>query len=172
MPTQTIEISPFASIYVGAAPPGGGTLIQVNSKRTKGSILEFDIPEEFQEVAENSVQTGRTSLSVAFRFMGRDSQTTALACGNAVNATPPDQPSQFAKYTVLIVDPDELSNTSIFIPECYTRKSFKFNKDKNAATETPVTFVWVERNRFNRSFYQDDLAALLALPAMSGRSPF
>lgn len=171
MPNQVELIGPFAGVYVGDAAPSVNVLQQVTTTRTEGGDFTYTVPETFVPVLGNSVQNGEARLDFNLTFYGFDDLIMKLAMGNSVESlgVGRDDPSSFAKYTVLLLDFDENSTRSLYIPECYTLKKMQQPRSKTAFGKMRIDFTFLNRNRFNPLYYMDTAANLATL--LGGRSP-
>lgn len=168
MPVSNITVAPISAIYVGDAS-GMDPLTQISVNTTTGQSMTYRIGEEFLDAVGNSVQNGRAELTIDVTFFGNDETVIKLANGLALDATNAYDPSTFAKYTILLVHPDETKKSSILIPECYTLKRIGLNFNKDKVSVVPITFFTTNRNRFIQLFYLDTPGALATI--LDGRSP-
>jgi hypothetical protein len=172
MPTRIPSFGPFSGVYVGDGPPSTAKLIQVTAKRTEGGFFDYIEPEIWVPSFGNTIPNGEQEVTFDLTFYGAGEQVMRLAMGNPLSQAHQDDPSVFAKYTLLLTDLESSKADSFLIPCCYTVKKWRMNREKRNPTKIKITFTWRERNPHIQIYKKDTLAGLLAEPEMLGRSPF
>lgn len=71
MPLENIPIGPFVAIYIGDYG-NSDVLTQIHSIGTGPAILKDTVPETYEAVLDNSIQSGLRKVSVTLSFYGDD----------------------------------------------------------------------------------------------------
>jgi hypothetical protein len=173
MPSVTLHVGTFASVYIGQYMASGVPLTELTSLTTGEERVVFSQPEAFSYWTGNSLQSGPASIRVDLTFLSDDPNIVRLAEGNWLTAPNPDDPSSYAQYTLLLVHPDDTSDASFLIPQCYTLKNLNLNYSKTAPTVLPLTFVYQSVSRYKQIYYKDTVDNLVIELANLGiPSPF
>lgn len=170
MPLQTVHIGPMQAIYVGDYSDSVTPLTQILTPTTNTQRVLYNIQESFEFVANNSLPSGVATISADLQFLSDDANVIKLANGNWLDAANEDTPSTFARYTILLVYPDEEAPSSILIPLCYTQKNVDLSYAKNSPTTTPLRFVFQDRDITTNLYYKRTLADLETI--LGPRNPF
>lgn len=163
MPLLDVHIGPFSAVYVGLAT-GVDVLTQLTGVTTGANRVSVNIPETFNYSLNNSLQSGPVQIKADLTFLSDDPDAWRLAYGNWLTASYEDSSSQFVTLTLLMIHPDEDSESSVLIPVCYALKSIQSDYSKTSATTLGVSFVWQDLNRYNVIYYKrsaSDLATIL-----------
>lgn len=146
-------------------------LVTIYTIGTGGFQINDGMPEQYEPVADNSIQTGLRAITVnmAFYYDPTDLNIIKLARGLNIANLDQNAGSDFGKYTLLLAHPDDAHVTSILLPKCYTIKKYSPNFEKTAVTKVELQFVAFDRNRYIDLFNQDTLNNLGAI--LGPRSP-
>lgn len=163
-------IGPVSAIYVGDFA-GVTALTQIPCTLTQGGRFLFEIPEQFEQQEQNSVQSGPFQLTYELTFFPCP-EAERMANGNPIGAANIHTPSGFAKYSILFLAADEDAAESVYVPVCYAKKRYAKGRQKTDTTSVPLIFTWQGRNRFATPlpYYEDTAANLVSV--MGLRSPF
>lgn len=169
MPAQTVAIGPFASIFVADAP--NGPFIELTTVTTGDQRVLSATSEVFLYAKNNTIQDGPRTVSAEITFLGDDLYVNQLAAGNSLMQTlVPDASSSFQNYSVLLIDNNPDTPTSVYIPTCHTIKKYEITKSKRASSQLTITFGHQEIDRSGQLYYKRDVATLKAILGI--RSPF
>jgi len=168
MPTNRIQIGPFAAFYIGDYG-GSDVLTQILPLNTGPITVVDDVPEQYEPVVDNSVQSGLRKVTINLSFYTDDQIIINLARGLLVGETDKSVGSPFAQYVLLMAYPDETAYSSVLLQKCYTVKHLSANYEKTAPTKIDLQFVATNRNRFNSLINIDTLDNIATI--LGSRSP-
>lgn len=160
MSTEPVVIGAYSALYVGNAAPDSEPLTPIDCQRTKGSTIRDFIPENFEDVVANTVQSGRAEMSLDFRFIGNPDFAVIMSRGLSIYETDMNAVCPFQQYSILAVDPDMSGDNHIYIPICSSKKELRTSKEKSASSETPVFLFHYNRNTFIKLYYRGSLSYL------------
>ena len=166
-----ILLGTYAKFYIGdftATTP----LVEIIDERTDGSKFIYQKPEVYVPGVSDYKQSGDCTIEGSFTFYGNSDDVIRLAMGNSISSPGvPDAPGGSTKYVLLVVDEDPTSLQSVLIPKIKTKRLNEIDRSKTDPSAKSIQFMMENRNEWVRLYHQRDLATLLALPCMNGRSP-
>lgn len=175
MPADSIICGPFAEIYVGDYS-SSAPLTALGLNRMNGGFFSFEVPSVYLDCVDNEVQAGRPTAQMIITIASDHPYAVAMANGNSLSASFPDQPSEYNLYTVVFLHYNTTGSHSFYFPKCYTKKSFHFNAEQRNITNTPITFIATNRTLFTNStgeaqrYYMRDQSEIQTL--LGSRSPW
>jgi hypothetical protein len=170
MPKQTVTIFAFASAWVGDNSATTTPLTQITALRTNGATLKENQPRDYQYILLNDIQSGNCTFTIDLDFYTDALQTTVLTRGLPVNTGTINSPLSNNLYSLLLVAPNQLAQSSYFFPKARTTRSRELAYKKDGVTTTRVTFTCEDRSPNTTLFYQDTLSNLISV--MGSQSPF
>lgn len=162
MPANNFKIGPMSSLYVGMY---GETdiLTRVTAVTTGPTTVTESLPETFVPGLQTTIQSGLHEVSFNMTFYGDDELILRLSRGLDLVSGNADDPPEFNTYQVLLLHPIEDEPSSFFFPRMRIVHTTALNYDKTRATEIGLQFIWQDRNRYTRIYYQDTYDNLAAI---------
>lgn len=169
MSLYNCKIGPFASFYVGNANDSD-PLVLIDLINTEDNEVNDGFQDTYFVGINKQLQTGTRTVVVNLTFYGDDLLLWNITKGIDIMNTNRNSPPENTFYSLLIIDPEEDSQTSIYIPSCRTNRVLSYRRSKKAPTQANVIFTAEAQSRYDDIVFYGTVDELIV--EMGAKSPF